>query len=71
MGRDETREQGDERRRPVLPVEVEVYIEADGTVTFADLEAGMLPVAHELNPDDPLVCDVPPREDLPGEERDG
>ncbi len=69
MGRDETPERESERRPPVLPVEVEVYIEADGTVTFADLEAGMLPVAHELNPDEPLACDVPPRDDPPGEER--
>lgn len=54
-------EQADKReeRRLPLPVEVEVYIEADGTVTFADLEAGMLPVARELNPDEPLACDVP------------
>lgn len=44
----------------LLPVEVEVYIEPDGSVTFADLEAHMLPVAHELNPDEPLACDVPP-----------
>lgn len=52
-------DEGQEKRRLPLPVEVEVYIEADGTVTFADLEAGMLPVAHELNPDEPLNCDAP------------
>ena len=55
---------GDEERR-LLPVEVEVYIEADGAVTFADPEAGMLPVARELNPDQPLACDVPPQGEPP------
>jgi hypothetical protein len=44
-----------------LPVEVEFYIEADGTVVFADLAADLIPIAHELNPEQPLVCDVPPR----------
>ena len=52
----------------LLPVEVEVYIEADGSVTFADLEAGMLPVAFELNPDEPLACDVPPVDEDSGED---
>jgi len=49
---------------PRLPIEVEVYINPDGSVTFADLEAGTLPIAHHLNPDQPLVCDV----DVPGDE---
>lgn len=44
---------------PLLPVEVEVYINPDGTVTFADLEEKVLPVARSLNPDDPLVCSLP------------
>jgi hypothetical protein len=47
--------------KPLLPVEVEFYIEADGTVVFADLAADLIPIAHELNPDQPLVCDVPDR----------
>ncbi len=47
------------RDRPLLPVEVEVFINPDGSVTFADLEAGTLPIAHHLNPDDPVACDLP------------
>jgi hypothetical protein len=43
----------------LLPIEVEFYIEADGTVVFADLAAELVPLAQELNPDQPLVCDVP------------
>jgi hypothetical protein len=45
--------------KPLLPVEVEFYIEADGTVVFADLAADLVPIAQELNPEQPLVCDVP------------
>jgi hypothetical protein len=41
-------------------VEIEFYIEPDGTVTFADLAADIVPVAQALNPDQPLLCDVPP-----------
>lgn len=48
-----------------LPIEVEVYINPDGSVTFADLEAGTLPIAHQLDPDQPLFCDV----DESGDER--
>lgn len=40
-----------------MPVEVEVYIEADGTVTFADLAAEVVPIAHHLNPEQPLACE--------------
>ena len=43
--------------RPLLPVEIEIYINSDGSVTFADLEEGVLPIARQLNPDQPLVCD--------------
>jgi hypothetical protein len=42
-----------------LPVEVELYIEPDGSVTFADLAADTLPIVKALNPDQPLACDVP------------
>jgi hypothetical protein len=48
---------------PLLPAEVEIIIDPDGAVTFADLEAGLLAVARELNPDQPMVCDVPPASD--------
>jgi hypothetical protein len=34
-----------------LPLEIEVYIEPDGSVTFADLAADVLPLARALNPD--------------------
>jgi hypothetical protein len=44
---------------PLLPVEIEFYIEPDGTVVFADLAADILPIAQQLNPDQPLVCDLP------------
>lgn len=37
-------------RAPRLPVEVEVYVEPDGSVTFADLAAGLLPVVDRLDP---------------------
>ncbi|GAB4470296.1 MAG: hypothetical protein Kow00124_06350 [Anaerolineae bacterium] len=62
--------QGDdpEEGRPLLPVEIELYIEPDGTVTFADLAAETIPIAHELNPDHPLACDVP---EAAGGEEDG
>ncbi len=43
-----------------LPVEVEIYIQPDGTVVFADLAADTVPIAQQLNPDQPLICDVPP-----------
>ena len=54
---------GDESEResrpePVeLPVEVEIYIEADGSVTFADLAADVAPIARELNPEEPPACE--------------
>jgi hypothetical protein len=41
----------DSRRRSPLPVEAEIYIEADGSVTFADLAAELLPLARQLDPD--------------------
>lgn len=47
-----------EQSEPLLPVEVEFYIEADGTVVFADLAADLIPIAYELNPNQPLACDV-------------
>ena len=45
-----------EETPPRIPVEVEVYIAPDGSVTFADLEAGMLPAARELDPDAPSLA---------------
>ena len=46
-----------------LPVEVEIYIEADGSVTFADLAAEIMPIAFELNPEDSLACPPAPQPD--------
>ena len=43
--------QKDDNRLP-LPVQVELYIEPDGTVTFADLAAELLPVARSLSPEE-------------------
>jgi hypothetical protein len=63
-----------------LPVEVEIYIEADGSVTFADLAADVAPIANELNPEQPLACEPPDRpagssasgsSKAEGEEREG
>lgn len=48
-----------------LPVEVEIYIQPDGTVVFADLAAETVPIAQQLNPDQPLACDVLPDADSP------
>jgi hypothetical protein len=44
---------------------VEIYVEADGSVTFADLAAELLPLARRLNPDLALV-DEKPADDEPG-----
>lgn len=38
--------------RPALPVEIEVYVEPDGSVVFADLAAGAQPLADALAPPD-------------------
>jgi len=48
-----------------LPIEVELYIQPDGSVVFADLAMEVLPVAQALNPDQPLLCDIPPSGDDP------
>ncbi len=54
-----------------LPVEVEIYIDPDGTVVFADLEEGTLPLARQLDPDwqqgEGTFC-VPEQSDEPGED---
>jgi hypothetical protein len=42
--------------RPELPVEVEIYVNPDGSVTFADLAGVMIPVAAKLNPDWAAEC---------------
>ena len=56
------RPESEARSEPVeLPVEVEIYIEADGSVVFADLAAAVTPLAQELNPDQPLACEPPHR----------
>ncbi|NDJ54673.1 MAG: hypothetical protein GYB68_16520 [Chloroflexi bacterium] len=49
----------DQSDEPILPIEIEVYINPDGSVTFADLEASVVPIAQALNPDDPIACDLP------------
>lgn len=35
----------------LVPVRVEVFIEPDGSVTFADLAAELIPIAAALDPD--------------------
>ena len=42
-------------RKPLVPVEVEIYINADGSVTFADLEEKTVLIAQSLNPEQPPV----------------
>ncbi len=41
----------DDARKPLVPIEVEIYVNPDGSVTFADLEASLVPVARKLDPD--------------------
>ncbi len=41
--------QDGDRVQNLLPVEVEVYIDPDGAVTFADLEASLVSVAEKLD----------------------
>lgn len=41
-----------------VPVEVEIYINTDGSVTFADLAAEVIPIAMKLNPEEPIRCGV-------------
>lgn len=45
-----------------IPIEIEIYLNPDGSVTFADLEEHALALARELDPDAVLACDVPPTE---------
>jgi hypothetical protein len=44
---------------PKIPIEIEIYLNPDGSVTFADLEEHAVALARELDPDGPLACDVP------------
>lgn len=44
---------------PKIPIEIEIYLNPDGSVTFADLEEHIVPLARELDPDSVLACDVP------------
>ena len=57
-------DQTDASQESPLPVEVELYVEPDGTVVFGDLAADVLPIALALDPDQSLahvvrgLCDV-------------
>ena len=44
---------------PAIPIEIEIYLNPDGSVTFADLEEHAVALARELDPDGVLACDVP------------
>jgi hypothetical protein len=55
----------DQEGRLPVPVEVEVYINPDGSVTFADLEEQTVLIAQRLNPDQPLTCQPPGLTDDP------
>lgn len=46
-------------RESFLPIEIEVYLNPDGSVTFADLAEAAIPIVHKLNPDQSLVCELP------------
>ena len=52
----------EKEQEPILPVEVEVYINPDGSVTFADLEEKAIPIARALNPAQLLPWEPPARE---------
>ncbi len=43
-----------------IPVEVEIFLNPDGSVTFADLEEHTIAIARALDPDCNLACDVTP-----------
>ena len=53
-----SQEDNQEGKLPV-PVEVEIYINSDGSVTFADLEEKTVLIAQSLNPDQPLTYPPP------------
>jgi hypothetical protein len=46
----------DQEHKLLVPVEVEIYINADGSVTFADLEEKTVLIARSLDPEQPLTC---------------
>jgi hypothetical protein len=48
--------------RPIIPVEIEIYLNPDGSVTFADLEEHAIDLARELDPDAVLACDITPQD---------
>jgi hypothetical protein len=50
---------GDDLEGFSLPVEIEVYIQPDGSVVFADLEEGTIPIVDELDPDHNAPDDSP------------
>lgn len=50
-----------------IPVEIEIYLNPDGSVTFADLEEHAVAIARELDPECQLACDVTPHSDNPAE----
>ena len=58
MGRSHTALAGS--TKPEIPVEIEIYLNPDGSVTFADLEEYAVAIARELDPDCQLACDIPP-----------
>ena len=52
-GRGTDVERGPERQRPSC--RVTLFIDPDGSVTFADLVEGVLPLAHRLDPENDRV----------------
>jgi hypothetical protein len=53
--------------KPLLPTEVEIYINPDGSVTFADLEASLIAVARKLDPGSVVLAGRSP--ECPGASR--
>lgn len=47
---------GETNDEPILKVEVELYINPDGSVTFADMAGDMLPVAEALGEEQSQFC---------------
>ncbi len=61
----------DDTGKPLLPTEVEIYINPDGSVTFADLEASLVPVAQKLRPGSMTSADEPPGGSRVGQPAEG
>ena len=44
---------------PIPPGEIEIVIDESGRVVFTDLPQALLEIAHELDPDAEIACELP------------